>query len=111
MKKVAVILSAAALCGLFASSSFAASITGSTTIGNGTYAPSAKVGISLVSASTSYGATSCHLSGTLEYGTGGGAGFTGDPTKILSKAIPTQTGTVGTPDDPTATALPGTGWQ
>lgn len=113
MKKTNVILSAVALCGAFAATSFAADITGSTTIGGGTYSPSSKVGIKLVSAATSYGASACHVNGTLEYATGGGTAFGGDPTKIVSKAIPTQaaTATVCAPSTPTATALPSGTWN
>lgn len=113
MKKTNVILSAVALCGAFASTSFAGTITGSTTIGGGTYSPSAKVGINLVSAAAAYGATSAHLNGTYEYGTVGGTVAAGnDPTKILSKAFTTPaTNTVGVPEAPTAGALPSGTWN
>lgn len=85
---------------------FAGDITGSTTIGSGTFTPSAKVGIKLISAPGSYAATSAHVNGTFEYGTVGGTGVTGDPSKILKKTIPAQSGTVGVPTAPaSATAL------
>jgi len=91
------------------------SITGATTIGSASnsFTPSAKVGISISASSTSYAAAACHLSGTFEYGTVGGAGTTQDVSKIYSKAIPSQTSyTVGTPTSQTSsTALTGTGWQ
>lgn len=112
MKKTNVILSAVALCGAFASTALAGSIISSTTIGGGTYAPSTKVGVSLVSLRTSYGATSMHLNGTIQYGTVGGTGVTGDPTKIMSKPYTSATtSTVGIPETPTALALTGTGWN
>ena len=81
------------------------------------FTPSSKVGISLTSLTNSYAATSCHVSGTYEYGTLGGTGLTGaasDPSKIYQTTIPTQsaTATVGAPDATTsATSLPGSGWQ
>lgn len=114
MKKTQVILSVVALCGAFASTALAGSITSSTTIGGGTYAPSTKVGVILVSAPASYGATSAHLNGTLQYATVGGAVAAGsDPTKIVSKAYTTAPGTntAGIPDTPTATALPSGTWN
>lgn len=90
-----------------AASAFAADITTSTTIGNGSFTPSNKVGIKIISAATSYAATSAHVSGTFEYGTVGGAGVTGDPSKILKKAYTATSGaTVGTPTAPaSASAL------
>jgi hypothetical protein len=111
MKKTIMIALAVSL---YAAGAFAADITTSTTIGGGTFAPSTKVGISIKSAATGYAATSAHLSGKYEYGTGGGSTFTGDSAKIVKKTIPTQasTNTVGVPTAVTAdTALPGTGWQ
>lgn len=112
MKKTNVILSAVALCGAFASTALAGSITSSTTIGGGTYAPSTKVGVLLVSLPASYGATSCHLNGTIEYGTVGGTGVTGDPTKIMSKPYTSATTSgIGIPEAPTALALPAGTWN
>lgn len=112
MKKINVILAAAAISCAFASTAFAVSITSSTTIGGGTYSPSAKVGINVISAPTSYAATSAHLNGSVQYGTGGGTGYVNDPSKILSKAIPSQAGlTVGTPSAPTDATTIGSGWQ
>ncbi len=109
MKKQLILSFALILCS--AAVSFAAAITGSTTIGSGTYSPSNKVGINIVSTATSYGATSAHLSGTFQYGTGGGTAFTGDPTKILKKAYTAASdATVGAPDTPSATALPTGTW-
>jgi hypothetical protein len=88
------------------------SITGSTTLGNATnsFTPSAKVGIFISSIATSYAATSCHLNGTYQYGTVGGTGTAADPSKIYTKAIPSQSAyTIGTPSDTssTTTDLPG----
>ncbi|MEI6827263.1 MAG: hypothetical protein WCK54_16845 [Desulfuromonadales bacterium] len=103
----------ATLLGLLsASTAFAVTtIEGSTTIGGGTFTPSSKVGIKIISTATSYAATSAHVSGTYQYGTVGGSGVTGDPSKILKKAIPTQSGTIGAPEDPaSATGLTGT-WE
>jgi len=116
MKKINVLLAATAICFAFASTSFAApNITGSTTIGGGTYAPSAKVGVSIKSNATAYAATSAHLSGTYQYGTVGGVVVApDDPTKIKQATIPSQTGlTVGTPTDvATAGVLPASvTWQ
>ncbi|OGT98678.1 MAG: hypothetical protein A2X80_01510 [Geobacteraceae bacterium GWB2_52_12] len=93
-----------------ASGAFAGDITGSTVIGNGSFTPSNKVGIAIISSATSYAATSAHLSGTFEYGTVGGAGVTGDPSKILKKAYTSDstavTANIGQPTDPaSATAL------
>ncbi|MFZ4859277.1 MAG: hypothetical protein ACOYL3_23105 [Desulfuromonadaceae bacterium] len=92
----------AALLGLVSASTvFAATITTSTTIGGGSFTPSAKVGINVVSLSGSYAATSAHVSGTFEYGTVGGTGVTGDPAKILKKAYTAASGaTVGAPTAP-----------
>ena len=111
MKKTRLILTAAALCGSFSSAAFASPtvISSSTTIGGGTFAPSTKVGLSAYSASTSYTVTSAHLSGTFQYGSGGGSAYTGDPTKIMYATIPSQAtnATVGAPIPTTsATALP-----
>ena len=112
--KTKMILPAVALCGLFASSAFAVTpITGSTTIGNGVFSPSTKVGISVASGASSYAATSCHLNGTLEFGVGGGLAFTGDASKVVSKTIPTQStsAATGVPDSPVDATSLGTGWQ
>lgn len=93
------------------------SIVEESTIGNGnTFTPSAKVGIYIISSPLSYAATSCHLNGTMEYGTVGGTNTTQDPSKIYSQAIPTQatTNTWGIPDQPgSAITITGTGtaWQ
>ena len=54
----------------FASSAFAVtSISDSTVIGGGTFAPSAKVTIKVISTSTAYAATSQHLIGKKQFGT------------------------------------------
>jgi hypothetical protein len=105
MKKQLILAFMLTLCS--AAAAFAADITTSTTIGNGSFTPSNKVGIKIVSAATSYAATSAHVSGTFEYGTVGGAGVTGDPSKILKKAYtPASGATVGAPTAPaSATAL------
>lgn len=90
-------------------------ITGSVTIGGGSFTPSNKVGLSATASATSYAAGSCHVSGTYEYGTVGGSGITGsfsDTSKIYQKTIPAQTGTVGAPtSQSSATALQGSNWQ
>lgn len=89
-------------------------ITGATTIGSASnsFTPSSKVGISIISTANSYAAAACHVNGTFEYGTVGGSGTTQDTSKIFSKAIPAQTGTIGAPTAQTsATELTGTGWQ
>ena len=108
MKKICLILASAALCGSFASTAFATvTINSSTSIAGGNFTPSSKVGMSVTSSSTSYAVTSCHVSGTFEYGSGGGSTYTGDPSKIMSATIPTQTGSVGVPTATTvATGLP-----
>lgn len=119
MKKVTVLITATALCGVFSSAAFAAvSINSTTSIGGGPYTPSTKVGISVLSAPTSYAATACHLNGSLQYGTGGGKDYTDDPSKIKSSKIEDQasTNTVGVPKTvSSATALPtptdSNGWQ
>jgi hypothetical protein len=109
MKKKLFLALSLVLCA--GSGAFAASITTSTVIGNGTFSPSTKVGIAILSAPTSYAATSAHLSGTFQYGTGGGSAYVGDASKILKKAIPSQASyTVGTPDAPTDATTIGTGW-
>jgi hypothetical protein len=108
MKKNLII---AILFGLMTATSASAvtSIDASTTIGGGSFTPSSKVGIRIISTATSYAATSAHVSGTYQYGTVGGAGVTGDPSKIVKKAIPAQSGTVGAPENPaSALALTGT---
>jgi hypothetical protein len=93
-----------------------ATIVGTVTIGAGnTFTPSTKVGINIMSTSTSYAAAGAHLNGTKEYGTVGGSGLAAgqDPSKIYSKDIPSQvaTATVGAPTTQTdATQLVGTGW-
>ena len=62
------------------------SIIDTITIGAGnTFSPSTKVGLTISAVNTSYAAASCHLNGTKEYGTVGGANLTGsynDPSKI-----------------------------
>lgn len=111
MKKTFILL--LALC-LYATGAFATvSIDTSTTIGGGTFTPSKGVGISIASKATGYAATSCHVNGTFEYGTGGGTTFTGDASKIVQADIPTQTGTIGTPTTVTSdTELPtGVTWK
>ena len=107
MKKTNAILTAVALSGVFASASFAGTIISSTTIGGGVYTPSTKVGINVKSALTSYAATSAHLNGSFQYGTGGGSAYAGDASKILQKAYTATSGdTVGIPEVPTdATTL------
>ena len=83
----------------------ATTITGPTTINGSTnsFQPSQKVGLAVSSAATSYAVTSCHLSGSYEYGTVGGANTVASASAIYRKTIPTQSGTVGTPDAPTTT--------
>lgn len=105
MKKSTIIFSL--VLSLSATAALAADITTSTTIGGGSFTPSSKVGIKILSTATSYAATSAHVSGTFEYGTVGGAGVTGDPSKILKKAYTNPANaTVGTPTAPaSATAL------
>jgi len=111
MKKI--LIFAIALC-LYATGAFAtSSIVSSTTIGGGLFTPSKGVGVSITSIITGYAATSAHLSGTFQYGTGGGTTFTGDASKILQADIPSQASyTVGTPT-PTSvsTALPSATWK
>ncbi|MBT0664554.1 hypothetical protein KI809_09610 [Geobacter pelophilus] len=114
MKKVITIL--AVLC--FSTSALAAqSITTTTSIGGGSFTPSAKVGISITSAANSYTATSCHVSGKKEFGSAGGTGITNtltDTSKIYSKAIPAQqaNATVCVPTATnSATAGPDGAWQ
>ena len=53
----------------FASSAFAVSISSSTVIGGGTFAPSAKVTIKAIATTTAYAATSQHESGKKQFGT------------------------------------------
>jgi hypothetical protein len=54
----------------FASSAFAVTtVSSSTVIGGGTYAPSAKVTIKVISTAGAYAATSQHLTGKKEFGT------------------------------------------
>jgi hypothetical protein len=100
---IAVVLAAAT--GAFGA---AADITGSTSIGNGTFSPSNKVGIRIISTATSYAATSAHLSGNVQYGTVGGSGVTGDPSKIVKQSYAADstatTAGIGQPIAP-ATAL------
>lgn len=105
MKKLITLV---AIMAFFASSAFAAdTISAKTTIGGGDYTPSTKVVLSVISLPTSYAATSAHLNGTFEYGTGGGSAFAGDASKIVKKAYTTTTSSlVATPTAPTdATAL------
>jgi hypothetical protein len=111
MKKI--LIFSLALC-LYATGALATdSIVTSTTIGGGLFTPSKGVGVSITSSATGYAATSAHLSGTFEYGTGGGTAFTGDASKILQADIPSQSGkTVGTPDATTVnTGLPSATWK
>lgn len=115
MKKILLTLAATALCAAFASTSFGATIYSSTYIGGGVYSPSAKVGINVVSVSTSYAAQSCHLNGNKEYGTGGGTPYTQDTSKILSKTITDQASNTDPVCHPTApasaTALSSGTWE
>jgi hypothetical protein len=80
------------------------SFDGVVTIGSGTFSPSAKVMIKIISQTTSYAATSAHLNGLRAYGTVGGANVTGsynDPSKIYSKAYATTAGSgIATQDAP-----------
>jgi hypothetical protein len=107
MKKVLIL---SLVLSLYAAVAFAADITSSTVIGNGAFTPSSKVGIKLISLPSSYAATSAHVNGTFQYGTVGGSGVVGDPSKIVKKTLPTQTGTVGAPDAPESATSIGTGW-
>lgn len=101
----------------FSFSAYAGTIDSTTQIGGGSYTPSAKVGISIISAATAYSATSCHVSGKNEYGTSGGTGITGtyaDTSKIYKSTIPSQepNATVCIPTEVTsATELPTASWQ
>lgn len=114
------VLKAFLVVAIVASASTAMAITSFTgsavTIGNGTFSPSAKVLINIMSIPTSYAATSAHLNGLKQYATVGGANLTGtftDPSKIYSKVYATTPGSaVATPDTGlTATSLTGTGWE
>jgi len=92
----------------------AAEIVGgtSTTIGGGTYNPSTKVHVKILSASSSYSASSAHESGTTGYAAGGGTGYAGDVSKIYSKtcaANPCGTDPAVVPAS--ATALPTGTWN
>lgn len=53
----------------FASAASAATISSSTVIGGGTYAPSAKVTIKVVATTNAYAATSQHENGKKQFGT------------------------------------------
>jgi len=90
-------------------------IEGATTIGSASnsFTPSAKVGLSVTATTIAYAATSCHLNGTLQYGTVGGTGTAKDASKIYSSAIISQTGkTIGYPQQTdSATDLPTGSWQ
>jgi len=117
-KQVLKALLVLAVLSFAATASATTTITGATTIGSSanSFTPSAKVGISITSISTSYVAGSCHVNGTFEYATLGGTGITGtytDTSKIYKKDIPSQTGkTVGTPtSQSSATALQGSDWN
>lgn len=83
-------------------------------IGNGTFTPSNKVGIKIWSSASSYAASSAHLNGTFEYGTVGGTGVTGDPSKILKKAHTTSsaesTAGYGIPTAPASATALGSGF-
>ncbi|MDD5286003.1 MAG: hypothetical protein PHD54_09095 [Desulfuromonadaceae bacterium] len=99
---------------LFAAGSvYAAEIVGgtSTTIGGGSYTPSTKVHISVVSLPASYGATSQHESGTTLYGSGGGTGFAKDVGKIFTQACATNPCGTSAPPAPTATDLSSGTWN
>jgi hypothetical protein len=107
-----------AIIGLSAPAWATSTISAPTTLGSAanTFSPSAKVGISVTSISTSYAAGSCHLNGTFEYGIVGGTGLTGsytDVSKMYKETIPDQSGkTVGTPtSQSSATALQGGSWE
>jgi len=95
----------------------AQTISGTVTIGSGTFSPSAKVVIMIASNATAYAATSAHLNGLKEYGTVGGANQTGtasDPSKVYSRDYKTtpDTSTIATPGSPTSpTDLGWTTWD
>jgi len=95
MRKLIISLTAALVCVAWASVALAVtSITGTVTIGaNQSFTPSTKVGISVASTATAYGARSCHLNGTFEYGTVGGTGQTLDASKIYYQNITAQAST------------------
>ena len=102
----------------FAAPAFAAntSITTATILGGGKFTPSAKVGLNVTSTSLAYTATSCHVSGTFQYGTVGGSGTASDASKVYQATIPTQTSTATvcapTAAGSTAGTLPtGTTWN
>lgn len=113
MKKMMITLAILA----FSTSAYAETIDTTTQIGGGSYTPSAKVGISIMSAATAYSATACHVNGKNQYGTSGGTGITGtyaDTSKIYRATIPTQQtdAVVCAPTAVTAaTALPTASWQ
>ncbi|SNB45837.1 hypothetical protein [Geobacter sp. DSM 9736] len=90
----------------FAASAFAVDITTSTTIGGGVFAPSKNVTLKVSATTTSYAATSQNSQGSKQFGTVGGTGVTGDPTKILSKAA-----VADGPDAPNDSTDIGSGWQ
>lgn len=115
MKRKIIILLAFAL--LSASSVFAqTNIIGGTSlaVGTGVFTPSSKVGILVTSSASSYAAASTHLNATFEYGTVGGTGVTGDPSKILKKVHATSaaetTAGYGIPTAPASATALGTGF-
>ncbi len=99
MKKIILTICVIVFCFAFASVTFAGSITSSTTIGGGTYAPSKNVTIKIFSSSVAYAAGSAHLNGSYEYCTVGGSNA-GDPTKIYKKASTSTT--ASSPSGPTS---------
>ena len=99
---------------LFAAGSVhAAEIVGgtSTTIGGGSFGPSTKVHILLVSTAASYGAVSQHESGTKAYGSGGGTGFGKDVGKIYTADCAANPCGASAPTGATATDLTVHTWQ
>ena len=106
MKKLIVLVA----CLAFSTSAFAAtSITDAqtTSIGGSPFTPSTKVTLSVLASTIAYSVSSCHLSGTREYGTVGGSVDLGeDASTIGYKAIPDQSGnTVCVPTAPTDEAV------
>ncbi len=74
---------------LAAGSAHAAAITGSTTIGGGTFAPSNSVALQVSSSSTAYSVTSQHLNGNRLY-----FGNNSDPKIYYGTATPGTSNTV-----------------
>lgn len=110
MKKTVIKISAILATLAFAANAFAAvTISGSTIIGGGAFSPSKLVTIKAQSSGGAYAATSQHSQGTKQFGTVGGTGVTGDPTKIvISNAVSS-----GPTSPSSATALPSVtpAWQ